>query len=64
MSTVTNIIEESAHTPKIGDKAVVNGNGSMVDKGKLYTTKSQGMPATTGTGKRARTMPSGNQGHS
>ena len=54
MSTVDNTNPESGHTSKIGDKAVQAGNGSMVDKGKLYVTKSQGMPAVTGTGKRAR----------
>lgn len=54
MSTAVNINEESGHTDTIGDKAVKKGNGSMVDKGKLYTTKWQGSPAKTGTGERAR----------
>jgi hypothetical protein len=38
-------------------------NGSLVDKGKDITSKSQGMPAVTGAGKRARQNKSGAQGH-
>jgi hypothetical protein len=40
--------------PKIGDKAVLAGHGSMVDKGKSYVTHMQNAPAKTGTGARAR----------